>query len=572
MRSGLQSLGIMLIRIVILLGAVSIAAPELAFATTAERDHWERTKLSEKDLQKFVNQSNCYQNENNFLGCIQAINSLLATSAPVKILSNKNIEALPSMKETVKVVERLQIKNYSSERSTQETLDIYWHKFIAEKKTITKSWKSIYSLTKAKPLNIDLVLNAALEIADKSYFKSKLAAAITAYYGSAVDPHTHITTESIMSQTSATAEQAMIGVGLFVQKFGEKFVLDPIEGTPADKAGIQYLDVLKAINGTDVSDLTLSEILDLIRGPEKSSVTLSISRQNENFDVVVSRVRYTIKNISSKMLIEPKRPDLKIGYIKMTTFNEAGICKKFISLAKNLHQQGAQALILDLRNNLGGFVDEATCIASSYLEEGREILTFRDPVTNKILKPENENKYNAKGGAVIFNLYKKPLFVIQNARSASASELLTGSLAAYGRAISIGERSYGKGTFQSTVKTPETTESGYIIRKTMGRFHFATGATNQISGLLPDFEAYTTPTPTSADMFAMREADLYPNAIETAQPAKGFPRYAIEAIQSCIDKRNLLASEYGLNPSSRVSLDYQLLVAREVASCQIARK
>jgi len=476
------------------------------------------------------------------------------------------------MKETVKVIERLQIKNYSSERSSEETLDTYWQKYIAERKTVTKSWKSVYSLTKANPINIDLVLKAALEETEKSYFKSTIAAAITAYYGSAVDPHTHITTESILSQTSSSAEQSLIGVGLYVRLLGDKFVLDPIEGTPADEAGIQYLDVLNAVNGKDISDLTQQEIIELIRGPERSSVTLSISRQSENFDIVVSRAKYAIKNITSKLLVEPNRPDIKIGYIKMTTFIETGICKKFISLAKDLHKQGAQALILDLRNNLGGYVSEATCIASAYLDEGRQILTFRDPVTNKILKPENESIYNAKGGAEIFNLYRKPLFVIQNARSASASELLTGSLAAYGRAISIGERSYGKGTYQATTSTPESKASGYIIRKTMGRFHFASGATNQITGLQPDFEAYSSPNPTSADMFAMREVDLYPNAIETAQPAKGFATYAVKAIQNCMNKRNLVNTEYGYTPGSKVSMDFQLLVAREVASCQITSK
>lgn len=576
MRFGLKlkdvNLGKVLICTAIVLGAISLATPELAFAVKSEQDHWESTKLSEADLRQFVNQTNCYQNENNFLGCIAAFNSLLQTSAPVKILSNRNIETLPSMKETVKVVERLQIKNYSSEKSTEETLDVYWQRFIAERKTITKSWKSTYALTKSKPLNIDQILKASIEIADKSYFKSKIAAAITAYYGSAIDPHTHITTNSILSEQSATTEQNMIGVGTFVQKFGDKFVLDPIEGTPADEAGIQYLDVLRAVNGKNISDLTHEEILNLIRGPERTSVTLSLSRQNEDFDVVVSRAKYKIKNISSKLINDPARPNVKIGYIKMTTFFQTNICKEFISMAKELHQNGAEALILDLRNNPGGFVNEATCIASAYLDQGRQILTYRDPITNQVLKPRDANTYVAQGGPVLFNLYKKPLFIIQNARSASASELLTGSLGAYGRAITIGERSYGKGTFQGSVKTPESEAKGYVIRKTLGRFHFASGATNQITGLTPDFEAYTTPTPTAADMFAMREADLYPNAIETAQPARGFPRHGVVAIQRCLNKRNLVTTEYGLTQGSQVSMDYQLLVAREVASCQISGK
>lgn len=566
----LGSLSSLALRVIIALLAFALMASEIAFAVS-DQDHWENTRISESHLQSIINDKNCYQSESNFLGCIQAINALLATATPSKTLSNKKIENIEGMKVLIQDIERIQIRVFISPEDRTRKLYEYWPDYVAQRNSINQSWIDIYRLTQKNPLSLTKILLHSLLFVDKSsYYKYKIANALNAFYGTAIDPHTRITTLTQFNETVSIEEEHKVGLGMYVRKFNSQFVLEPIEGTLTEAKGIKLWDVLQSVNGKNVEGMTSAEVVDLLRGPENSSVSVEVLRGKQKLRIALTREKYTVRNISSKILNDPLRPHKKIGYIKLLNFTEKNICQKFINAAKSLRNQGAEALILDLRNNRGGFRAEVTCIASTYINEGELIVTNHDIRTNATL-PDTDHNYHAKGGPQIFNLYnRKPLIILQNANSASASELLAGALATHGRGLVTGERSYGKGTSQKGFHSKANAADGFILRQTYARFHFASGATNQIVGITPDFIVHSSPNPTEEELFALREADEFTNAIETNIAPVGLPKYVVDKINDCVQVRSVLQNEYG-SPQSKLSMDYQLLTTREIATCIIGK-
>ncbi|MES2769170.1 MAG: S41 family peptidase [Bdellovibrionota bacterium] len=563
MRWGLESLGIMLIRIVIALGAISIAAPEMAFASD-----WDSTNLSTSSLEEYVNTERCYKNPDEFLGCIAAMNSLLREKN--KVLSNNQIKNLASMKQTVLQIGPILIKNYEAPLVDFKSADS-WEKFKVTNIQINNSWKQFYFSTIHYRLNIDQLLKETIALSQINNNKAKIGKAINAFYSASLDPHTYILPKVTWDATYAKSEEKLIGAGVYVKKLNEQYILQPMEDGSAERSGIKNLDALLKVDGRDVSNLGQEEVVALIRGVENTTVTLTVERKKQPVDIQVVRTAYQLKNIHSKILSDPLMPHKKIGYIKIARFNVTGVCTQFINAATNLRRQGAEVLILDLRSNGGGSVSEAVCIAEMYIDKNKIIVTKRDPATGEVIKEAGLHK--STKDAPLFNLYgKKPLYILQNADSASASELLAGSLVTYGRAIVIGERSFGKGTLQRSQNSFVTRIfTGMMMMKTVARFHFANGTSNQLHGIQPDILVHSKPDAKSADYFALREADLYPNVIVAAKAPVTFPKFAIDKINLCIKTRNMLSTEYS-NPSSEVALDYQLLVAREAASCSFGRE
>lgn len=565
---GLKDLGILALRVLIALMVAAIAAPQMAFAELSDEEYWNNTRISISDLQDMINTKNCYKNADQFLGCVAAINSLLETSSPSKILSNKQIETLPEMKNTVGIIEGVQIKIHETESTQVKNIAQSWGKFIEKRSQSNKSWRGVYQVTQQKPLSIEKLLQYALESSAKAQEKYQLARAINAYYMNAVDPHTYITPLAKFKASTAKSEEQISGVGMSLSRFDQTYLLTPFEDSAAARAGVQENDILVSVNGKDISGMPAEEVTRLIKGPAGTSVVLGILRHNQPLTIEIERSIYIIKNISGKLIEDPitKR---KVGYIQLNSFMEDGVCSKFISIAKNLHTSGAENLILDLRYNSGGLVNEAVCIASSYLNKDDVVITENDPQTNAI-----KSTHRARGGFSVYNLYnKKPLFVLLNQGSASASEMLAGALSTHYKAIVVGVRSYGKGTMQATLfDAMFDTFRGYILRKTTARFHFASGASNQLIGIQPDIEVYSNPNPSEEDKFAIREADLYPNAIAPSKALNGFPKAGIDGIKACMAKRAVISERHSINLQSNTVVDYQLRMAREAAACQFSRK
>ena len=247
-------------------------------------------------------------------------------------------------------------------------------------------------------------------------------------------------------------------------------VITPIDDTPASKAGLKAGDYIVKINDIQVQGKSLSEAVDLMRGPVGSGIELTIRRAGEKKALTFNITREVIQIQSVKADLLEKN----IGYIRLTSFNENSgkqIKKKIEKFEKN---QNLKSYILDLRNNPGGLLSQAIKISDFFLDNG-------EIVSTKSRKVSENRKWFAKKGDLING---KTLIVLINYGSASASEIVAGALKDHKRAILLGETSYGKGSVQSIIPL----KNDGAIRLTIAKYYLPSGKSISEIGVSPDIE------------------------------------------------------------------------------------
>jgi len=249
-------------------------------------------------------------------------------------------------------------------------------------------------------------------------------------------------------------------------------VISPIDDTPAAKAGIKAGDYIVKIEDTQVQGKSLSEAVDLMRGPVGSSIELTIRRRGEKKALTFNIVREIIE-------IQSVKADLlenNIGYIRLTSFNENSSEQIQKNIKKLENNKSVNAYILDLRNNPGGLLSQAIKISDFFLDNG-------EIVSTKSRKKSENRKWFAKKGDLTNG---KTLIILINYGSASASEIVAGALKDHKRAIVVGENSYGKGSVQSIIPL----KNDGAIRLTVAKYYLPSGKSISEVGVSPDIEVY----------------------------------------------------------------------------------
>ena len=286
-----------------------------------------------------------------------------------------------------------------------------------------------------------------------------------------LDPYSAYMSPKIFNemQTETSGEFGGLGIEVSMES-GVVKVISPIDDTPASRAGIKAGDYIVKIKDTQVQGKTLSEAVDLMRGPVGSSIELTIRRRGVKKALTFNIIREVIEIQSVKTdLLEDN-----IGYIRLTSFNENSgeqIEDKIKDLEK---KQNIKAYILDLRNNPGGLLSQAIRISDFFLDNG-------EIVSTKSRKTSENRKWFAKKGDLTNG---KTLLVLINYGSASASEIVAGALKDHKRAIILGENSYGKGSVQSII--PLKNEGA--IRLTVAKYYLPSGKSISEVGISPDIE------------------------------------------------------------------------------------
>tara|TARA_B110000438_G_scaffold289509_1_gene324160 strand:- start:1135 stop:2406 length:1272 start_codon:yes stop_codon:yes gene_type:complete len=288
-----------------------------------------------------------------------------------------------------------------------------------------------------------------------------------------LDPHSGYMNEKVWKEMQMDTQGKFGGLGIEItMEEGFVKVISPIEDSPAFKVGILAGDFITKINDTLVFGLTLSEAVDLMRGEKGSAIKITISRKNmEPFELEI--VRDVIKVQSVKYEIFEN-----IGYLRITSFSEqteSGI-KKSVKKIKDILENKEMGYILDIRNNPGGLLSQAVAVSDIFLEQG-EIVSTRGR-TNIDMK-----RYRAKKGDLIDG---KPLIIIINAGSASASEIVAGALQDHKRAVIIGTKSFGKGSVQTIIPFKKSNNKMAGIRLTTARYYTPSGKSIQGKGIDPD--------------------------------------------------------------------------------------
>jgi len=265
------------------------------------------------------------------------------------------------------------------------------------------------------------------------------------------------------------------GLGIEVtMENGVVKVVAPIEDTPASKAGIQSGDLITHLDKEQILGLTLQEAVEKMRGPVNSGITLTIVRKGADKPIEVSITRDIIRVRSVRSRMEGD----DVGFIRISQFNEQtseGLKKAITDITTQAGKDKLKGYILDLRNNPGGLLDQAISVADAFLQKG-EIVSTRGR------NADETQRFNARPGDLVKG---KPVIVLVNGGSASASEIVAGALQDHKRAAILGTRSFGKGSVQTII--PLGSGNG-ALRLTTARYYTPSGRSIQAKGITPDIE------------------------------------------------------------------------------------
>lgn len=296
-----------------------------------------------------------------------------------------------------------------------------------------------------------------------------------------LDPHSEYLDGDAYNTLLMTTSGEFGGVGIEVTpEFGILKIVTPMDDTPAAKAGIKPGDYIAAINGKLVSEMSMQDAVEKMRGKAGSEVVLTVLRKGEKTPLTFKLTREIIRiaSVKSKML------DRNFGYIRITQFQDptAKLLRDAILNLKNQNQGQLKGIILDLRNNPGGLLESAVQVVDNFLDSKKLNNKFNDLIVyTEGRLPEAQYRAKATGEDL---LNGAPIVVLINGGSASASEIVAGALQDYRRAIVVGTQSFGKGSVQTVIPLDKT----HAIKLTTALYHTPSGKVIQNIGIIPDVQ------------------------------------------------------------------------------------
>ena len=300
--------------------------------------------------------------------------------------------------------------------------------------------------------------------------------AIRGMLASLNDPYTRFLDPKQFKEMRIDTSGELMGVGIQLSldtKTKELVVVSPIEGTPASRAGVLSKDVIVSIDGNSTKGMSTEDAVKLIRGPEGSDVVLGLRRGDQVLDIPLTRARIEINAVTHRL--NKTQDQRKIGYIRLKQFN-ANAAKEMRQAAKSLEEQGAEGYVLDLRGNPGGLLEASIDIARQWLNEGIIVSTRTREGIRDVRR--------ATGSAIT----DKPLVVLIDQGSASASEILSGSLQDNSRAELVGQKTFGKGLVQAV----RGLSDGSGLTVTIAKYLTPKGTDIHKNGIEPDVTSVMT--------------------------------------------------------------------------------
>jgi carboxyl-terminal processing protease len=359
-----------------------------------------------------------------------------------------------------------------------------------------------------------------------------------------LDPHSSYVDQASIEEMQRQIRGEFVGVGLVIAMEDYHLeVVTPIENSPAAKAGIAANDIITKIDNKPVSGMTLDQAVEKLRGPKDTAVRLTISRKGHARPIEVTIIRQVF-NVKS---VQSRTEGNDVGYIRITEFTEQttdGLRTALRHLTRKIGTGNIKGFILDLRNNPGGLFDQGVSVAASFLDNG-EIVSIRGR------NAEDVGRYNARTGDVTKG---RPLIVLINGGSASASEIVAGALQDRKRATVIGTRSFGKGSVQTII--PLADGEG-ALRLTTARYFTPSGRSIQAKGIEPDINVpQAVPDDLSGGIFITSEASLHRHLESEGDEQSGSQSYIPgdkkddRALQAALDLLRGVTANAAFPPNS----------------------
>ncbi|MFH1262685.1 MAG: S41 family peptidase [Pseudomonadota bacterium] len=310
---------------------------------------------------------------------------------------------------------------------------------------------------------------------------------------SSLDPHTMYMPPNLYRELKEDTSGEFEGVGIELSVKNEALtIVAPIEDSPADRAGIKAGDTILKINGTPTKGMFLLEAVKKLKGPQGSKVTIQLQHKDatEAYEVTLTREKIGIKSVSSELL-EPG-----YGYLRIKSFQEKTdreLTRHLERIEKETGKKELKGIILDLRNNPGGLLEQAIRVADVFLESGVIVSTMgRKGAFQEVKMAHKEGTWKPV-----------PMITLVNVGSASASEIVAGALQDHKRSVILGDQTFGKGSVQTIIDL----EDGSALKVTIARYYTPNGRSIQAQGITPDIEVSEVPPP-MADTGTLRERDL----------------------------------------------------------------
>jgi len=314
------------------------------------------------------------------------------------------------------------------------------------------------------------------------------------------------------------------GLGITIgMRDGALTIIAPMEGTPADKAGVKAADIILKINDKSTLNMTIDEAVGIMRGKPGTSLTLTIVREGEGKPLLIPITRDIIK-IDSVYTKSIEKED--ILYVRVVSFDKNVVQKTKEALSKNRDIKG---IVLDLRNNPGGLLNQAVGLVDLFVSDG--II-----VSQKGRNEDQNSQYSASSEGTINDI---PLVVLVNGGSASASEIVSGSLQDHKRAIIVGQKTFGKGSVQVILPLAEDE----ALRLTIARYYLPSGRTIQAVGVTPDITVFPGKVPHKNNDFMIKEKELKKHLKEELVKVDGNTTKKSEKKKTEIEKKKIITQD-----------------------------
>lgn len=450
-----------------LFGPALLGVPKIDRGFVPTHNYWAETGLSDQELLKLLKTENCYSSPDLFLACVNSISSMAEKYRLVLNLEGQLIEASPSEIQS-RLTEKSELQQWQAK--------FEGHKEVSLPISFTQLWQLLdenYIAADQRSAVIGLGINGFLSV-----FK---------------DPHTYLIPLKMYEEVISNSEAKNTGLGILSRREADHiFVRKVFEGTSAADAGLRRGDRILEINKKPIHKMTPLEVTESLRMKESFKIHFLVSRDGAEFRTTAQR-----KEVVSTQSVQAKMMDTSVGAGLLTIHKFAkNTCEQTRNKLIELKEQNLRGLVLDLRDNPGGQVEEASCVLSLFVEPGTFLFEtrYKDPA-------QPADQYVAEGEQI----FRGSIAVLINSGSASAAEIVAGVLKDLGRATLVGERSFGKGSFQDG--RIWGANKNLALFETAGLYYFPSGWTPQLVGLEPDL-------PVQVDTQAsLREEDLYLNPI-----------------------------------------------------------
>lgn len=358
------------------------------------------------------------------------------------------------------------LSTFSRANNYFATQSLSSNEVVQPQKLFDKTWKIIYRDYYEPSLNHQNWSRWKSHYQGKIKTEDDAKVAIDTMIASLNEPYTRFMNKKDFEELTTSITSKIYGIGVNIYSNAGKIeIFNVLQSTPADIAGIKQGDIITSVDGKDTHGMNISEVASLVRGPENSVVELTLVRDGKKITKKIKRKEIKIKNVKSSVL------DNHIGYIQIVSFMGGTTPIEFVEALENT--KNTDSMIIDLRGNTGGLLDNAVFIANMFIQQGEIVEIIYRNGHKKSIKANLEQK-----------AFEKPLVVLVNGASASASEILSGALKDYKRAKLVGKKTFGKGLVQKVVPLPNKTG----VNITIARYLTPNGTDINKLGIKPDIE------------------------------------------------------------------------------------